>query len=155
LLKSLLLENYRCFEKSKIDYKDITVVVGKNNSGKSTMIEALRMVAYASRKSVQAIYKNIPYGFEISAREKGIRIDADTLKIDLRGIVYLYEDKIARITATFTDGCKIIILANSDQAFARLYTPEGKNIVIKSKAVEYQFNSIGIYRFHDQRIVER
>lgn len=144
MLKSLYLENYRCFEKSQFDFKNISVIVGKNNAGKSTMIEALRMVAYAARKSVQTVYKEAPYGFNLSAREKGIRIDVDKLKIDLRGIVYLYENRIAKVEAVFDDGSQIIILANQNQAFARLYSSDGKNVKLKSKAMEYKFDSIGI-----------
>lgn len=144
MIKKLWLENYRCFEKSEIDYKDLSVFIGKNNAGKSTMIEALRMIAYASQKSIQTTYKEASNGLDISGREKGIKIDVDKLKIDLRGIVYLYENKIAKITAVFDDKCKIIILANNDIAFAFLYSPEGKNIKLKNKAKEYNFANINI-----------
>lgn len=144
MIKEVQFENYRCFEKSKINYKDLVVVVGKNNAGKSSMIEALRMIAFVSRKCVQTTYKDAPWGLGLSAREKGIRIDTDKLKIDLRGVVYLYEDTIAKINAVFDDGCKISILANKDMAFAFLYTPDGKNIKTKAKANEYSFGNIGI-----------
>ena len=144
MIKKILLENFRCFEKSEVVYKDISIFVGKNNAGKSSMIEALRMVAYASQKSTQTTYKEAPYGLGVSGREKGIRIDVDKLKIDLRGIVYLYEDKIAKITVTFDDGCKIIILCNDIVAVAFLYSPDGKNIKIKSNAMKYNFSNICI-----------
>lgn len=144
MIKEVQLENYRCFEKSKIKYKDLVVLVGKNNAGKSSMIEALRMIAFASQKSIQTTYKDAPWGLGVSQREKGIRIDVDKLKIDLRGIVYLYEDKIAKITAIFSNGCRIVILANKDIAFAFLYSPEGKNIKLKAKAEQYNFGNIGI-----------
>lgn len=144
MIREIQFENYRCFEKSKIRYKDIVVVVGKNNAGKSSMIEALRMIAFASQKSIQTTYKDAPLGLGVSAREKGIKIDIDKLKIDLRGVVYLYESKIARITAIFENNCKIIILANREIAFAFLYSPEGKNIKLKTKAIECKFGNIGI-----------
>lgn len=144
MIKEIELKNYRCFANSKIVYKDLNILVGKNNAGKSSMIEALRMVAYASQKATSTVYKDAPSDLNISRREKGIKIDVEKLKIDLRGIVYLYEEKIATINACFDDGCKIVIVANKEVAYAFLYGPDGKNIKSKAKAEKYGFAKIGI-----------
>lgn len=144
MITEIELKNYRCFEKAKIVFKDINVLVGKNNAGKSSIIEALRMVAYASQKAMSTIYKDAPIGLNISAREKGIRIDVEKLKIDLRGVVYLYEDKIAEIRANFDDKSQIRILANKEIAFAFLYGSDGKNIKTKTTAEKRGFTKIGI-----------
>lgn len=144
MIKEIELKNYRCFINSKIVYKDLNILVGKNNAGKSSMIEALRMVAYASQKATSTVYKDAPLGLNISGREKGIRIDVEKLKIDLRGIVYLYEEKIATINACFDDGCKIKIVANKEIAYAFLYGPDGKNIKSKTTAEKDGFAKIGI-----------
>lgn len=144
MIKEIELKNYRCFLNSKIVYKNLNILVGKNNAGKSSMIEALRMVAYASQKATSTVYKDAPSGLNISRREKGIKIDVEKLKIDLRGIVYLYEEKIATINACFDDGCKIVIVANKEIAYAFLYGPDGKNIKAKTTAEKYGFAKIGI-----------
>lgn len=144
MIKQIELKNYRCFLNSKIVYKDLNILVGKNNAGKSSMIEALRMVAYASQKATSTVYKDAPSGLNISRREKGIKIDVEKLKIDLRGIVYLYEEKIATISACFDDRCKIVIVANKEIAYAFLYGPDGKNIKTKTTAEKYGFAKIGI-----------
>ncbi len=34
-------------------FKDISIIVGKNNAGKSTLIEALRMIAYVADKAIK------------------------------------------------------------------------------------------------------
>lgn len=144
MITEIELKNYRCFESSKIVYKDLNILVGRNNAGKSSMIEALRMIAYVSQKASNSIYKDAPYGLNISRREKGIRIDVEKLKIDLRGIVYLYEEKIAVINAFFDNGTKIMIAANKEIAYAFLYGPDGKNIKTKTTAEKYKFDKIGI-----------
>jgi predicted ATPase len=41
MLHSLRIENFHCFRDHSLSFGDTTVVVGKNNSGKSTVIEAL------------------------------------------------------------------------------------------------------------------
>ncbi|MEO1333139.1 MAG: AAA family ATPase [Myxococcota bacterium] len=45
MLTELHLRNYRCFREHKLSFKDLTIVVGGNNAGKSTVVEALRLVA--------------------------------------------------------------------------------------------------------------
>lgn len=160
MISEIHFENYRCFEKSRIKYKELAIMVGKNNAGKSSMIEALRMIAYASGKAQRTNYRTIFPGLGLSLRHKGIRVDTDKLKIDLRGIVYLYENKVAKITAIFDDGCKIIILADTDVAFAVLYNPEGKNIGTKVQAQKYHFGNIsilpplGLIKENEKRLAE-
>ena len=38
MIEEIQFENYRCFEKSSIRYKDLVVIVGKNNAGKSKLL---------------------------------------------------------------------------------------------------------------------
>ena len=50
MLKSISLENYKCFEKLKVDDKDeleiapLTVLCGVNSSGKSSILKSLLML---------------------------------------------------------------------------------------------------------------
>lgn len=40
-LKKIKLHNFRCYEKAEIDFhKQLTVIVGKNGSGKTSILEA-------------------------------------------------------------------------------------------------------------------
>lgn len=145
MLKSLELENYRCFEKTKVIFKDIVIIAGKNNAGKSTMIEALRMVAYACRKSIKTNYQTAPFGLEISQQLKGIKIDVDKLKIDLRGIIHFYdESKYAVIKAEMNNGCKVVVKLNHSNAFAVIYDAKGNNIKTKVAALANNLNCISI-----------
>ncbi len=145
MLTKIQFENYRCFEKNSITCKEMMILVGKNNAGKSTIIEALRMVAYATRKAAHTTYRTLPLSFNLGIRTKGLRIDAERLKIDLRSIVYLYEDKTAKVTAFFDNNCKIVVLATPDDAYAIIYDPNDNIINTKNKAMTFNFdNSIAI-----------
>lgn len=42
-LKKLILENFKAYEKAEIDFNDITIIVGRNDSGKSTILQALNL----------------------------------------------------------------------------------------------------------------
>ena len=46
LLKSIILHNFRCFSDLKVNFHNrLTVVVGDNGSGKSTVLEAAAIAA--------------------------------------------------------------------------------------------------------------
>jgi len=45
MLKELQLENFRCFDNHVIPLRPTTIVVGRNNAGKSTIVEALRLIS--------------------------------------------------------------------------------------------------------------
>ena len=59
MLKFLHLEDYRCFKDTKLEFKDLTIAVGKNNAGKSTIIEALRIISYALSKPTFKIFLRV------------------------------------------------------------------------------------------------
>jgi energy-coupling factor transporter ATP-binding protein EcfA2 len=49
MLKSLTLENFKCFKKYKIDFDKFNLLVGKNNVGKSTVVDALKLISNVTR----------------------------------------------------------------------------------------------------------
>lgn len=43
-IKSIHIENYRCFENLDVDFnKNINIIVGNNEAGKSTILEAINL----------------------------------------------------------------------------------------------------------------
>jgi len=44
MLRQLRMQNYRCFDDHTLLLEPNTVIVGRNNAGKSSVIEALRLV---------------------------------------------------------------------------------------------------------------
>lgn len=45
MIDRLRLQNFRGFEDHTVPFRDLTVLVGANNTGKSTIVEALRLIA--------------------------------------------------------------------------------------------------------------
>lgn len=84
MLKSILLENYKCYKKSKLLFKDISIIVGSNNAGKSTLIEALRLIAFAAGKCKSVVYIEMPSEFNLPKAQKGFRINTSNLDVDLK-----------------------------------------------------------------------
>lgn len=77
-------------------------------------------------------------------KTRGVKLDINKLRIDLRGIVYYYQQGIAKVTAKFDDGSKIIVCLDTESAFSCIYDSEGKNIKYSKDANKYSFESIDI-----------
>lgn len=117
MLKKVELKKYRCFEHSEITFRGTSIVVGHNNAGKSTIIEALRIISAVSLKFKHANYSEAPRELRLSANVKGLKINIDHLRIDRRTIVYQYkedEGAVAEIIATFDDNISIHVYISSE-----------------------------------------
>lgn len=160
MIKSIYLSNYRCFENTKVNFKNISVIVGKNNAGKSSLIEALRLIALSVKKCKRTTYKDLPQEFKLPIRDRGFRLESEKLKIDLRGIVYRYGDLIAKVTVKFTNDAEICIFANRSYVYAVLYDKNGRCIKSNAKAKEiFPFNvsilpQIGLIKENEKRLTE-
>jgi len=43
MLEKITIENYRCYNQHEIEFKTLSITVGKNNAVKSTLVETLRI----------------------------------------------------------------------------------------------------------------
>lgn len=145
MLKHIDLENYRCFEKSSLNCRKLSIIVGNNNAGKSTVIEALRIIATVVKKYKTASYVYPPLGLDIPKSTYGFNLNIDHLRIDLRTIVYQYKkDTSAKITACFDNKCKIEVFANEIFVFATVYDEGGELIKSRAKAKLVSIKDINI-----------
>lgn len=144
MLSKIELDKFRCFENSKMSLKELAIIVGKNNSGKSSFIEALRIISMASRKCTKTMYTYPPKELGLPSSIKGFRLPIGKLKIDLRAIVYYYLSDTAKITATFTNKTKIVIYLNEEIAFATIIDDKGNSITTKAKALLLNIPQISI-----------
>lgn len=44
MIKELHPKNFRGFEDHRLNFRELTIIVGANNAGKSTIVEALRLI---------------------------------------------------------------------------------------------------------------
>ena len=107
MLKTLELENYRCFDKHKINFKETAIIVGKNNAGKSTIIEALRFVSIVASRALN--FKPIPKWLDVSVAYKGVSPSLAGLDFPTKNLFHMYQDGPAKIIASFDSKAKIEI----------------------------------------------
>ena len=94
MLQELRLKNFRCFEDYTINFNKFNIIVGKNNSGKSTIIDALKLISNVIRYA--------PY------RDHFLK-DKD-IPFSLANLRYNYNKEETRIFSKFTDGTEIEVL---------------------------------------------
>ena len=123
MLESILIENYKGFKKYRINFMEQNVLVGKNNAGKSTIGEVIRIVSLATSTYKNANYVNRPdwlSGEPII--EKGYSPSLLRTKINLSRCTYRYEEKVAIITAKFKGRSSIKIYISFDgEIFIKIF----------------------------------
>src|SRR5690606_28610528 len=109
MLRQLKLANFRGFRTHTLPFRHLAIVVGKNNAGKSTIVEALRLIAV-----VTARYRNLPYKYPPSwtglpRRSVGVSPSLKGLGLSFASLFHRYADPPAFVTAEFADGSEVVL----------------------------------------------
>jgi hypothetical protein len=107
MLAQLELKNFRCFQHHRIEFHGDTLLVGKNNAGKSTVIEALRLVSLVTERINGLALKNVPEGFDLPARLKGFSPSLESIAVHKECLFHRYGDPPALVSATFSNGSRM------------------------------------------------
>lgn len=135
MLKELILENFRCFEKSRIPLKPLTIVVGANNAGKSTVIEALRLVALITNRLGRLPFHNVPDWLTIPKAYRGMSPSIEGQPLKIQGIFHQYNDPPAKITAKFDTACSIeLYIGVQGKLHAVCLDEDGRVVTTQSRA---------------------
>jgi predicted ATPase len=120
MLVQLRLQNFRCFSDHIVPFRPCTIIVGRNNAGKSTLVDALRLVSIVTARYRTLGFRGAPEWGEVPAREVGVSPSIDGMEFNVQNLFHRYGEPPAVVTATFSNG-------NS----AKIYIgPEGKLHVV-------------------------
>lgn len=106
-LRTISLTNFKQFERLVVACRDVNVLVGPNNAGKSTTLDALRVcsdVLRISRSRRPQLRTQDGYGVCAS-----YQISPDSLSIGIMNVVRDYGDQDALIELTHENGNKMIV----------------------------------------------
>ena len=81
LLRQIKFKNYRCFEESEISFRNTAIIVGQNNAGKSTIVEALRILSVVAQKFKQSNYVEVPRGLGLPLARSLAEMHDGTLEL--------------------------------------------------------------------------
>lgn len=151
-LKSLIVKNFRAYkEETKIDFEDLTIIIGKNDIGKSTLLEALEIFFNNTTVKIDHTDSNIytqdglvEITCEFEDLPTDISIDS-TSKTNLKDEYLLSDEGTLIIKKTFdcskkTPTVDIYIIANhpSNSEISNLLELKEKELqsIIKSKSLD-------------------
>jgi hypothetical protein len=145
MLQSLTLTNFRGFQNHNLPFKPMTVIVGRNNAGKSTIVEALRLVSLVASRYRRLSYSSPPDWLDVPRSHFGVSPSLKGLEINLRNVFHNYEEPPAIIEAAFTDGRSVKIYIGPESSLhAVLFDDRGRPIVGRSAVTGISLPTVNI-----------
>lgn len=137
MLTQLRLQNFRCFRDHTLPIRPCTVIVGKNNAGKSTLVDALRIVSIASSRYLRLAIVDAPDWGGIPRRDVGVSPSIEGMGFNTTNLFHRYGREPAIITATFESGGALKIYVGPEgRLHAVLLNPTGRVIRTRASATE-------------------
>lgn len=128
ILKKLTINGFRCYENSTVAFQPTSILVGRNNAGKSTLIEALKIISVISRKYKTAHFISPP-AWLIGETDNGISPSIDRVGISEEGLFYMYRYSQALIEACFSNGTSIkAYIGEKLSVFALIISSNGQPV---------------------------
>lgn len=140
MLTKLELRNYRGFGQHSLSLSPMTVLVGRNNAGKSTIVEALRLISIVTERLSGLHFKAPPTWADVPLRSRGLQPSLRDTGIDFPSICHHYGTPPATIIATFAAGERIELHLNADgEGHAVLFDAYGELVRRKGRTFSTEF----------------
>ncbi len=130
MLETLRLQNFRCFDDHTVTLQPVTVVVGRNNAGKSTIVEALHIVSTVVNRKAANFIAPPPF-LDLGRAYRCIAPKIAHLNLNLRTAFHRYGEPPAILTGTFAAGNKVTVYIHREGVHA---TIQGRKGIVTSAA---------------------
>lgn len=145
MLTRIRLRNFRCFEDHSVPLKATTIVVGRNNAGKSTLVEAFRLLATVSSRYQGLTYRPAPSWGGIPKRDHGVTPSLRGLEIRFDTLFHQYGEPPAIIDASFASGETITLYLGADEkVHAVIRDAKGDPLRNKAAAIRLELPRVEI-----------
>ena len=125
MLTKLSIKNFRCYENTTVAFQNTSILVGRNNAGKSTLIEALKILSEVSKKYRTSGFIKPPQWIS-GESDNGFSPSIDRLNVSDRGLFYMYSNPPAVIEATFSNGTGMrVFVGEGCTVFAQVISSDG------------------------------
>ena len=140
MLTTLRLQNFRCFEDHTLEFKPLTIVVGRNNAGKSTLVEALRLVSIVTSRYDGLNYQNVPSWLQVPRGHRGVSPSLHGIALSPGALFNHYSEPPAIISAQFEDKSALsIYLGSTQRIHAVVFNRRGVPVRDKAAARSIRF----------------
>ena len=145
MLRELRLENYRRFERHNVPFRDRTIIVGKNNAGKSTIVESLRLTSLVANRYRSLNFTAPPSWLDDPVGNRGVTPSLRDLNANLRTVFHVGAGPPATVTCSFASGETIATYIGPDEhVFAVVRDKSGKPVTSKSQALRLGIERIAV-----------
>lgn len=145
MISELTLENFRGFDRHSVPLRRLTIIVGKNNAGKSTVVEALRLISLITNRYQALNYYRLPKWLDRPLRERGVFPSREGLDFSHVGIFHRYGEPPARITALFSTGETIeVFVGNGLETVGIIKDAKGNPVRTKGEALRMKLPQVSI-----------
>ena len=120
-LKSIRIQNYKCFNNVSFNIKAINILIGENNAGKSTTIEAIKLLAFAIEKLKLGHFIDCPESISDIKRYKCIFLKIDSLAIDIDTASYKYQGGNSHIVGYFDKNIRVEVYIVNNEVYAMAF----------------------------------
>lgn len=120
-----------------------TVIVGKNNAGKSSVIEAMRLLAAVVNRN-GATFVQAPKWVNLPRFRVGIAPRISQLGINLSAVFHRYANPPATITATFAGGTVVTVYVGREETIFATVNADGDWVTTGPQFVRLKIPWIGV-----------
>jgi predicted ATPase len=127
MITTLHLQNFRGFRDHVVEFAKFSVVAGRNNAGKSSAIEALRIVANVANQFSGRRGRFTPSHEWCPSDEVGLRFSTEEFQFKSETVFHNYGEPPAILRAEFDNGIQLeVFIGPREEMFGTLRNPEGR-----------------------------
>lgn len=145
MISEVELTNFRKFEDHTLELQKSTVLVGANNAGKSTSVEALRISSFVANRYRSLTYQRVPSWLTGPVGSRGVTPSLRDLTTDLENVFSTGSDPPARIRVKFDGGGEIATyIGPKQQLFSVITDQSGACVTSRAAAHHVEVSTIAV-----------
>lgn len=144
MLTELQLTNFKGFSRHTIPLREVSVLVGRNNAGKSTLIEALRLIAIVADRYTALAYREPPAWTDLPLVHRGVSPSLRGLEFNFDTAFHGLGDGPAIISAKFKSRERITVYVGPGELHAVIFDTKGRPVSSKGQALRVDLPRVSI-----------
>ena len=145
MIKRLELTNFRGFRDHKVSLSPFCLLIGQNNAGKTTLIEALRIISAAQGRAPTANFIPAPSYLSDHVTGAVYRLSLAQLGFRHRTAHHRYESsEPAIVTAVLQNNCKVTVYIGEEEGevFCQLIEQNGQKVYNRAHSSNPKFDRV-------------
>lgn len=135
MLRYIKLTNFRGFKNHKIEFLPQSIIIGRNNAGKTTTIEALRIISVCQLRARSATFTARPQWLEGVCEGSGFHLSLEIIDFDFANVHHSYDtDSPAVLVAKFRNSAEIHVFLGKDSTNIFCQIRSSSRNIIHSRA---------------------